>query len=129
MGRLVQTIALGAALLALATGVWKDYATLTVLRRVLVAYLAAYLVAGVLILIARAALGAVADPPPPPDPEAGRRKRRPARRRRTPAEADAAAGSTDADGARAGTTAPPAPAPANPTPDAPSQEPMMEPQR
>jgi hypothetical protein len=76
MGRLVQTIALGAALLALGTGVWRDYGTWTVLERAGKAYLAAYLVAGVLVLITRGALGAVADPPPPPpEPEKPRRKR------------------------------------------------------
>jgi hypothetical protein len=76
MRRLVQTIALAAALTAIALSVWRDYGLLLALKRAIIAYLSAYLVGAVLVLATRAALGALADPPPPPPPEPQRRKRR-----------------------------------------------------
>lgn len=76
MKRLVQTVALGAALLALAFGVWRDLDALMTLRRAALAYLVAYFLAAIAVLGCRAALRGVRDPDPEPEPEpadAGRR--------------------------------------------------------
>ena len=103
MRRLVQTIALGAALVALALGVWRDYGAFTALKRATLAYLAAYFLAGGLSLITRAALGAVRDPEPEPETEPAPRKKRPRRPRRPAGVASAAATDPAPDGTEAAT--------------------------
>ena len=57
--KLAREAELAFATVALATGVWRDYGAFTALKRTLVAYLAAYFLAGGLGLAARAALAAV----------------------------------------------------------------------
>jgi hypothetical protein len=102
MRQLVQTIALGAALVALALAVWRDYGAFTALKRALLAYLAAYFLAGGLGLATRAALGAVRDPEPEAERGPAARTRRPRRSRGSvgeqgkPATAGAADGPEDA---------------------------------
>lgn len=64
MKSLIQTLAIGAALVAVAIGVWRDYGAVLTLKRAAVAYLAVYFVAGVIYLAARSALRAVQDPAP-----------------------------------------------------------------
>jgi len=62
--RIIQTIALGAALISIALGIWRDYGSMLALKRALIAYLAAYFLAGISCLAFRAALHAVRDPEP-----------------------------------------------------------------
>ena len=79
MQRLVQTLALGTALVALALGIWREYSVLAVLRRTAIAYLAAYFLGGAVSLACRTAVGALRDPEPEPEPKpskSARRKRR-----------------------------------------------------
>jgi hypothetical protein len=64
MKRLVQTIALGAALIALAVGVWRDLDMLMTLRRAALGYLLAYFLTAAAILGCRAALRGAEDPEP-----------------------------------------------------------------
>jgi len=92
MGRLVQSIALGAAMVSLALGVWRDYGAYTALKRAVLAYLAAYFLAGGLGLATRAALSAVRDPEPDPEPEAETDRRRRRKRRPAPSRPVAEAG-------------------------------------
>jgi len=91
--RLIHTIALGAALVALALAVWRDYGAFTALKRTVVSYLVAYFLAGGLGLAARAAVSALRDPEPEPDPDADKGKSRRRKRPRKPSipEPDAAA--------------------------------------
>jgi hypothetical protein len=78
MVRLIQTLALGAALVTLATCIWRDYGVLAALPRVVVAYLAAFFLGAVIALGGRLLTDLAAKPaPPPPDPA-----RKPATRRR-----------------------------------------------
>jgi hypothetical protein len=81
MKRLVQTVAIGAALVAVALGVWRDCGALLTLQRATLAYLLAYFLAGIMYLGGQAALAGARDPEPPPPPEEdnarGKRKRRP----------------------------------------------------
>jgi hypothetical protein len=85
----VHTIALGAALVALAMGVWRDYGAFTALKRAGVAYLLAYFLAGGLGLAARAAVVAIGDPEPEPEPAPARgRSRRKKRRAPEPPTGD-----------------------------------------
>jgi hypothetical protein len=80
MKRLVQTVAIGAALIAVALGVWRDCGTLLTLQRATLAYLLAYFLAGIMYLGGQAALAGAQDPEPPPPPEEdprGKRQRRP----------------------------------------------------
>ena len=81
MKRLVQTVAIGAALVAVALGVWRDCGALLTLQRATLAYLLAYFLAGIMFLGSQAALAGARDPePPPPAPEEnarGKLKRRP----------------------------------------------------
>jgi hypothetical protein len=88
MQRLVQTIALGVALLALALAVWRDYSPELALKRTIVAYLGAYFLSGVMILATRLALQASRDPEPVPEPETKktRSRRRLPRRKAVPDE-------------------------------------------
>lgn len=69
MKRLVQTVAIGAALIAVALGVWRDCGTLLTLQRAALAYLLAYFLAGIMYLGGQAALAGAQDPEPPPPPE------------------------------------------------------------
>jgi len=48
MLRLIQTLALGAALIALGTCIWRDYGVLAALPRVAIAYLATFFLGAVL---------------------------------------------------------------------------------
>lgn len=83
MKRLVHTLALGAALVALSLGVWRDYGAFTAVKRAAMSYLVAYFLAGGLGVAARAALWASRDPEPEPEPaETSKKPRR--RRRRQP---------------------------------------------
>jgi len=85
MKRLVQTVAIGAALIAVALGVWRDCGTLLTLQRATLAYLLAYFLAGIMYLGGQAALAGAQDPePPPPPPEENTRGKR---KGRTQAEA------------------------------------------
>ncbi len=84
MKNLVQSIALAAAVAAVAVGVWRDYTATVVLRQAAVAYLGAYFVAGAAWILCQAALRGVRDPEPPPEPPADPRKRN-RQRRQTPA--------------------------------------------
>jgi hypothetical protein len=70
MKRLVQTIALGVALVALAVGVWRDLDVLMTLRRAALGYLLAYFLTAAAILGCRAALRGAEDPAPELEPEA-----------------------------------------------------------
>ena len=79
MRRLVHTLALGAALVALALGVWRDYGAFTAVKRAALSYLVAYFLAGGLGMAARAALYASRDPEPEPEPEPKKKRRRPKR--------------------------------------------------
>ena len=85
MRRFVHTLALGAALVALALGVWRDYGAFTAVKRAALSYLVAYFLAGGLGVAGRAALWASRDPEPEPEPEPKKKKRR---RKRTPQAAD-----------------------------------------
>lgn len=64
MQRIIQTIALGAALISIALGIWRDYGSMLTLKRALIAYMSAYFLAGLASLAFRAALHAVRDPEP-----------------------------------------------------------------
>ena len=83
MKRLVHTLALGAALVALALGVWRDYGAFTAVKRAGLSYLVAYFLAGGLGVATRAALWASRDPEPEPEPVPERKKKR-RRRNRVP---------------------------------------------
>lgn len=78
MRRLVQTLALGAALIAVIVGVWRDYGAVVTLQRAAVAYLAAYFLAGLMSVAGSAALRGAREPAPPPEPDdkaqAGKRR-------------------------------------------------------
>lgn len=76
MRRMIQTLAIGAALAAVAVGVWRDYGALLTLKRAAVAYLAVYFVAGAIYLAAAAALRAVRDKPPPEESDGRQSARR-----------------------------------------------------
>ncbi len=95
MRRMVQTVAVGAALSAVAVGVWRDYEPVATLQRAVGAYLAAYFAGGLVYLAGRAALRGVEDPPPPPAaedaPNKSRRQRTEASRRPPPAAVEPAA--------------------------------------
>ncbi len=78
MVRLIQTLALGAALVALVTCIWRDYGILAALPRVAIAYLATFFLGSVIALGARI-LADVAEKPAPPPPPTG--KKTAARRR------------------------------------------------
>ncbi len=106
MKRLVHTLALGAALVALALGIWRDYGAFTALKRATIAYLATYFAAGGLGLTARLAVNAVRDPEPvPADASAkgrSRRMRRPSTEAAAPApESGETAAEADKDPAKA----------------------------
>jgi len=76
MRRLVQTIALAAALGALALGVWRDYGPYTAVRQAVVAYLVAYFLSGTVGLAGKAALRVLRDPDPEPEPDPREKRRR-----------------------------------------------------
>ncbi len=81
MVRLIQTLALGAALVTLVSCIWRDYGVLAALPRVAVAYLATFFLGAVVALGARILTDAAAKPAAPP-PEAGKKgaaRRRPSR--------------------------------------------------
>jgi hypothetical protein len=59
MVRLIQTIALGAALVTLITCIWRDYGILAALPRVAIAYLATFFLGAVLALGGRTLAEAV----------------------------------------------------------------------
>jgi hypothetical protein len=106
VGRTVQTLALGAALVALALGVWRDYGVAVAVKRTVIAYLAAYFLAGGVGLAARAALRASRDPEPDPEPEPDK-----PRRRRRPLPATQAAPAAETAGEDAARTSEPSPEP------------------
>lgn len=70
MARLVQTVALAAALATLVTCIWRDYSVMIALRRLVTAYLATFFVAGSIALVARLLAG---QRPPSPEVEEPRR--------------------------------------------------------
>ena len=72
MVRLIQTLALGAALVALVSCIWRDYGVLAALPRVAIAYLATFFLGAVVALGARLLSDAAAKPATPP-PAAGRK--------------------------------------------------------
>jgi hypothetical protein len=79
MVRLIQTLALGAALVALITCIWRDYGILAALPRVAIAYLATFFVGAAFALGGRVLGDAVARPAAPVATSAARppvRKRR-----------------------------------------------------
>ncbi len=88
MKRLIHTIALGAALVALALGVWRDYGAFTALKRTVISYLVAYFLAAGLGLAARAAVSALRDPEPEPAPEPARGKSRRRKRPKKPSKTE-----------------------------------------
>ncbi|MFO7653882.1 MAG: hypothetical protein R6X25_08690 [Candidatus Krumholzibacteriia bacterium] len=75
MRRIVHTVALCAALAAVAVGLWRDAGPTTTIVRAATAYLGCFLLAGALVLAVR-----LAEPAPAPEPAA--EKRRASRRRR-----------------------------------------------
>ena len=101
MQRIIQTIALGAALISIALGIWRDYGSMLALKRALIAYLAAYFLAGLASLAFRAALHAVRDPEPVQEEEedsAGARRkarRKKAKERRQQAVPEGATATTN----------------------------------
>lgn len=77
MRRLVHSLALGAAFVAVAVAVWRDYGAVTTLKRAAVAYIATFSLVGGLGFVLAVALRAYHEPPPPePEPEPRRRSRR-----------------------------------------------------
>jgi len=92
MLRLIQTLALGAALVALVTCIWRDYGILAALPRVAIAYLATFFLGAVLALGGRF-LSATAAKRAAPVPAAGKTvaSRRHHDRPPTPPAAEAAA--------------------------------------
>jgi len=68
MQRLVQCVAVVAALAALAVSVWRHESPWTALRRAGIAYLGFYTVGTLLALVYRAGVVAEAAPPRPPRP-------------------------------------------------------------
>jgi hypothetical protein len=63
MQRMVHTLALAAALVALVASLWQDWGTATTLKRMLISYLAFYFLGAVLALLVRLAGPAAGDRP------------------------------------------------------------------
>jgi hypothetical protein len=75
MRHLIQTLSVGAALVTVAVGVWRDYGLALTLKRTVMAYLAVYGLSAVSCLAGRAALHGVRDPEPPPEPDPAEMRR------------------------------------------------------
>ncbi len=99
MVRVIQTLALGAALVTLASAIWRDYSLAAALRRVFTAYFAVFFMGAVVAVVARVLAGNA--PPPPAETErkpAWRRKAKTARDGRKPAASTPAEAESPADG-------------------------------
>ena len=71
MQRVVNTLALMAALVALGVSIWRDAGPLDALRRAGIAYLGFFIVFAALALVFRAGVLAENRPAPPPAPPPG----------------------------------------------------------
>lgn len=97
MVRLIQTLALGAALVTLITCIWRDYGVFAAVPRVAIAYLTTFFLGAVLVLGGRLLADLAAKPAVPvaaaaAKPAGRRRRERPP----TPPTGDAAAVTADA---------------------------------
>ena len=77
MQRLINTLATSAAVVALMSGLWQDWALLTTLKRMLITYLGFFFLGSLMVLLIK--VGSLFEKPDPaeaePEPAGDRKKR------------------------------------------------------